>query len=202
MLSDAPPGKIATVNTNERMAARASPIRLLTPWQPCLLSTQRTSAGKQRLLLLIGILLLGALSGCTARQDIENGRARGAEAGHNDGQHAGEAEGFTSAFKAAESLSYGQTLSVLYSSGNYHQAPTYAILVLIGAFLLGFALQYALLYLLCARGFLYDIDGIVLPQRATALNLRDLSEHVGQISSTQEQTNLLRSEPTGRQGSG
>jgi hypothetical protein len=117
---------------------------------------------------------------------IESARSRGADAGYKDGLLAGDTEGFQAGLRAAEESSYSQTLSELYSSDNYHRVPIYSLAVLLAAFLAGFALQYVILYLLRVTGFLSDIDGIILPHQATAVNLKDLAGREGRTPSTYE----------------
>ncbi len=119
----------------------------------------------------------GASGASDSRLAIENARSRGADAGCNDGRRAGDAEGFEIGFKAGEESSYRQILSELYSSDNYHRIPIYSFVVTVVAFLLGFALQYVMIYLLRAGGFFHHIDGIVRPERAIERKLRHLSEH-------------------------
>ena len=69
------------------------------------------------------------------------------------------------------------------------------------SFVLGYALQYGVLYLLRAPGFLTDIDWIVLSSEAVE-KLRSLSEEKSQVSLTQEQTRLIPTNPDYGHGSG
>ncbi len=89
---------------------------------------------------------------------------------------AGIAEGFAAAFKTANQESYKATLDTLYASGDFNRKPIYTVPVLIAAFLLGFSIQYLALYLLRARGFLLDVDLIVLPKKLTEVDFANLSK--------------------------
>ena len=153
-----------------------------------LLSAKRRSL-RAGVLLTVGLVLVSVLSGCASRESIEAGRALGADAGNTDGKHAGEAEGFDAGFKAAEKSSYSETLSQLYSSGDYCRGAFCSLGVMLVAFLLGYALQYLIFYLLRRGGFLSDIDWIVLPQQmAEAVDFTDMAVQMRQTTSTQEKT--------------
>jgi hypothetical protein len=180
------------VNTKDKTALCAATIRLLAP--------SKSSQGC-RFLFVAGVFLLSVIPGCASRESIESARSRGVEAGHDDGQRAGEAAGFQIGFKEAENSSYTDTVSQLCSSGDYHRPSFYCLAVLVAAFLLGYALQYSVLYLLRRLGFLADIDWIVLSSEAIE-NLRSVSEQKGQAFLTEEPTKLLSSNAIYGQGSG
>lgn len=61
-----------------------------------------------------------------------------------------------------------------HSTGQFDGWPFYTAVVLVGAFLIGFSLQYLGLYLIRLLGF-PDIDRIVLPRNLTELDLTQLS---------------------------
>lgn len=131
----------------------------------------------RRKLLFIAVIFLSSVAGgCTTQKDIEAARNRGARAGAQDGQSAGDAAGYNAAFKVAEDASYTGTLNQLYASGNFHRRRIYSFAALAGAFLLGFGVQYAVLYLLRRKELLYDIDHIILRKQVTEVDLTNLLE--------------------------
>jgi hypothetical protein len=156
----------------------------------CRLHTDDSTLGKERLLLVVIVAMFSIVHGCASRENIESARSRGVEAGKKDGQCAGEAEGFRNGFKEAEARSYKKTLSELYSSGDYYRPPFYEIAAFVAFFVLGFALQYAVFFLLRVFGFLPDIDWIVLSPEAIE-KIKNCSEQQSPVSLTQEQTRLI-----------
>lgn len=113
------------------------------------------------------LMCSGVFSGLGTRGDaVYWAQQRGAEAGKNDGQRAGELDGFRTGFREAEARSYRNTLSELYSSRDYSRPVFIELAVMLGFFVLGYALQYCIFYLLRAPGFLSDIDWIVLTPEA------------------------------------
>ena len=111
----------------------------------------------------------------TSTEAISNAQAQGAKAGYADGRKEGEATGFKDAVKAAENASYSQTLSTLYSSGQYYGIGHYNVLALFGGILLGFLIQYTVMFILRKYKLLYDIDRIVLLKHATEIDLNDVA---------------------------
>lgn len=106
---------------------------------------------------------------------IANRHQRGAEVGRQEGKRAGEAEGFSASFASAEKEAYGETLEELYQSREFRRVPLYTAGVMIGFFILGFILQWIVLYVPRRAGYLRDIDWIVLPKEMTQVDLYDLS---------------------------
>jgi hypothetical protein len=139
----------------------------------------RTGPGRAaRLALLLGLLLLCALSACTPRNAIQEARERGARDGYRDGHNDGDAEGYEATFEDAEDAAYAETLNGLYASGQYQRVRGYTAGVLCVSFLLGFGLQYVVLYLLRRNEMLFDIDRIILRREATAVDLAGLGDEL------------------------
>lgn len=105
---------------------------------------------------------------------MDNARASGAKAGDEDGRRAGYAEGLADASKAAEERSYNGAISKLYASGDYKRVPFYTLLAIVGGILLGFGLQYAVMYIIRRCG-LGGIDRIVLPKDMRHVDLNSPS---------------------------
>lgn len=137
-----------------------------------------TQAGAGALALLLGLLLLCAMSACTPRNAVQEARDRGASDGRRDGHSDGEAEGHAATFEDAEDAAYAETLNGLYASDNYRRVRGYTAGVLGVSFLLGFGLQYVALYLLRRNELLFDIDRIILRREATAVDLGGLGEEI------------------------
>lgn len=119
--------------------------------------------------------LLATASGCTSYQNLENARSRGAQAGNNEGRRAGEAEGFSTTAKAAQKEAYQETVTQLYSSGDYLESPSSNVAVFYCFAVLGFGLQWIFFYIPRRVGYLLDIDWIVLPDAMTEIDLTDFS---------------------------
>ena len=139
--------------------------RFLSMWPT---STKRRTSG-----FVAGIFLLSTVCSCSSQQAIENARSRGAAAGLNEGRSTGEAAGFEAAVKAAERASYEKRLNELRISGEFNRIFICSLGAMVIAFLLGFTVQYVLLYLLRKAG-LYDIDRIILGKDATEVELTNL----------------------------
>lgn len=130
------------------------------------------------LILSTGVLLflLLAIFGCTSREAIESARKDGAKTGYSDGRKAGEADGFKQSFPAAKRAAYRKTFHDLYSSAKYARPLLYQFTIGTGSFLVGFALQYVLLYVLRRIGVLNDIDRIILGKSASEVDLTEFTE--------------------------
>lgn len=129
-------------------------------------------------LILVGLLLLCALSACTPRNAVQEARDRGARDGYRDGHSDGDAEGYQATFEDAEDAAYAETLHGLYASDSYRRVWGYTAGVLGVSFLLGFGLQYVALYLLRRNELLFDIDRIVLRREATVVDLGGLGDEI------------------------
>lgn len=121
-------------------------------------------------------MLFLAIMGCKDPNAIENARRRGEIAGRTDGLRAGDSDGYNSTYQSAKDATYKANVSELYDSNRFTRKPTYTVIVLGSAFLLGFGLQYLVLYLLRRKELLLDIDWIVLPKDKTQVNLTQLLE--------------------------
>jgi len=135
----------------------------------------RSSTAKLNLLFALAIFFL-VIAGCKDPNTIEQAQQRGAREGMRDGRKAGDADGYESAYQSAKDAAYDAQVGELYASNNYARKRTYTVIVLSSAFLLGFGLQYIVLYLLRKKEFLLDIDRIVLPKHGTQVNLLHLSD--------------------------
>jgi len=123
----------------------------------------------------LGILLLATHSGCTEHIYTESARVRGAAVGQEEGRRKGEAEGYQSAALSASNDRYRARIRLLCAAGEHHTVALYSVGALVGSALLGFFAQYVILYVPRRLGFLYDIDRLVLPARATEVNLHRLA---------------------------
>ena len=136
-------------------------------------TTPRSSRARWNLLLAVAMLIL-ALAGCKDPNVIENAQRRGRIQGEIDGRRTGDAEGYKSTYQPAMDAAYKAKVVVLFDTDNYKRKRTYTVIVLVSAFLLGFGLQYIVLYVLRRKEFLLDIDRIVLPKHKTQVNLTEL----------------------------
>lgn len=134
----------------------------------------------RKLACLIGAMVLAAFWTPPAEAKLESPRTRGAKAGREDGKSAGEAAGYRAAYEAAHRESYDATAKRLIEEGTYRRNPLFTLAVFPLGFLGGFALQFALFYVLRWTGLFHDIDRILLGKEATELNLktfrREMSE--------------------------
>jgi hypothetical protein len=105
---------------------------------------------------------------------MESARQRGAQVGREEGRRAGETEGFATAFNTGENETYRETINEHYQSHNYQRIPAYTLAVVIGFFILGFGLQWIILYIPRRIGYLRDIDWIILPKEMTQVDLKDI----------------------------
>lgn len=141
-------------------------------------STQRRTDAVWNLLLVLAMFLL-AMAGCKDPNTMEKTRQRAEAAGKRDGKSAGDSDGFNSAYEPAKDHAYNAKIDELYTSNNFTRQWSYTLLVLVVAFLLGFSLQYTVLYLLRRKELLFDIDRIVLPKHETQVNLTRLLDTQG-----------------------
>jgi hypothetical protein len=153
----------------------------------------------QLVIFLTIVSLLTISQGCVFQQDIENARMSGAAAGQKDGQRAGAAAESIASFKDAEDRSYTETLSKLYSSGDYYRPPAFEVIAVAASFTLGFLLQYGILYSLRMTGIFTDVDWIVLSAE-TKQNLSRISDQNSQVSLHQPQLKLPKSTPNDEPG--
>ncbi len=168
--------------------------RLLAPAPAYLPHMLQTTARQQPFLFVAVLFLFSIIWGCSSQQAIEDAHARGDDAGRNDGQRDGEAAGFETGVKAAEEASYREAVNRLYSSGDFHRNAICCLVVMGSAFLLGFSLQYGLLYVLRKRGLFYDIDRIILCGRATTVDLNKPSPvpiHAQRTGSANDRTIIV-----------
>lgn len=128
-----------------------------------------------RLYLFLLSFLPLTLSGCTSQKAIEKARQRGAQAGREEGRHSGEADGFTTAFKAAKNEAYRETLTELQRSGEYRRIPFFTVAIVGSFFILGYLLQWTVVYVLRYKGYLRDIDWIVLPKEMTQIDFANMT---------------------------
>jgi predicted RNA-binding Zn-ribbon protein involved in translation (DUF1610 family) len=106
---------------------------------------------------------------------LTNTHQLGAKVGREEGERAGEAEGFAASFDNAEKETYRETIDELYESRQFQRIPLYTVGIVMGFFILGYALQWIALYVPRRAGYLRDIDWIILPKDMTQVDLNDLS---------------------------
>jgi DNA-directed RNA polymerase subunit RPC12/RpoP len=123
----------------------------------------RRACGPWLMAFVVGFLIT-TTSGCTSQQAIEKARARGAQAGNDEGRRAGEAEGFIAAADAAHGEAYRSTFDQLFASGQYNRRRLYNLTVVVGFFVAGIGVQWVALYLARRMGRPSDIDRIILPK--------------------------------------
>lgn len=140
--------------------------------RPFLPKPRGSGAGWNLLLVLLMFFL--AVAGCKDPNSMERTRQRADAAGKSDGKNAGDADGFKSTYETSKDDAYDAKVRELYDSNNFMRQRSYTLIVLGVAFLLGFSLQYAALYLLRRNELLFDIDRIVLPRHETQVNLTRL----------------------------
>jgi hypothetical protein len=133
--------------------------------------------------------LVVVIMGCPSSESYENARARGMAAGREDGQRAGEAKRFRAAFEDAEEAAYSATLTELRLSGVAQRSLLYCLTAIVVGFLIGFASQYMIFYLLRRPGFVSDIDWIVLSPEVVD-QLRSASTQEAQVVFTEQPLNL------------
>lgn len=135
-------------------------------------------------LVVLGVMLLTICSELSSidhrgtnvtAEMIEKAHLRGEEVGREEGWRAGEAEGFAASFNSAEKETYKETIDDLYQSRQFQRIPLYTTGVMIAFFILGFLIQWIVLYVPRRVGYLRDIDWIVLPKEMTQVDLYDLS---------------------------
>lgn len=143
--------------------------------QPSLLAP-RSSTARWNLLLAIAMVFL-AIAGCKDPNAIEKARQRGEIAGRTDGLRSGDGDGYNSTYQSAKDAAYKANVNELYDSNRFARKPTYTVIVLSSAFLLGLGFQYLVLYLLRRKELLLDIDWIVLPKDKTQVNLTQLLDY-------------------------
>jgi hypothetical protein len=113
------------------------------------------------------------LTNCGPDQNrIQAATAQGDNDGREAGSKAGYADGFAAAFPKAHDDSYAATLKTLYDSDRFQRKPPLTSAVLVVGFLVGFGIQYILLYLARRRG-LPDIDRILLSRDLTQVSLTE-----------------------------
>src|SRR5215213_6153127 len=127
------------------------------------------------LLLSLAIFLPGAFSGCDDKDKLRRAAQRGTAEGLKKGHDEGFGEGYQNTFEPARSEAYDATFNRLHSGGQFTRKPFYTILVLVLAALLGFSIQYALLYLLRRKEIFLDIDEILLRKQPNGVDLAGLS---------------------------
>lgn len=140
----------------------------------CARRSRPTPRTARRAVLLVLSLSLLAAAGCRDPNAVEKARQRCADAGRREGQIAGDADGFKSAHESSRDAAYDAKIEGLYASDNFARRRAYTLVVLGVAFLSGFGLQYAALYLLRKKELLVDIDRIVLSKQKTRVDLTRL----------------------------
>jgi len=105
----------------------------------------------------------------------ESAAMRGAAEGRKAGKAAGIADGYKETYTDAKAAAFNATVKELYQRGEFKRQRTYFIIAMVSAFILGFGLQYGLLYLLRKKEVFFDIDRIVLSKHSTTVDLTDIA---------------------------
>ena len=108
----------------------------------------------------------------------------GYQAGFPDGLRDGDAAGYAATVPVARREAYSSALKTLYESDNFRRKPLWTTTTLAGSFLVGFLLQYLLLYLARVWG-VPDIDRIVLSRHLTQVNFDHLRSSEKQRKASQ-----------------
>jgi len=112
--------------------------------------------------------------GCETEADIKKRHNQAEAAGRRDGEITGRTDGRKATYEPARQSAYDSRIWALYNSNNYNRKPGYVVMILSISFLLGFGVQYAVLYFLRRKDLLPDIDRIILPKHNTQANFKEL----------------------------